>query len=164
MKWTAETAENQVVVTLIGERRKSTVFHILGVAIFAAAIHFLVYRSTERLIGESIGYSWAFFVVIRQQFGKSVIRVTSDSVALSRTILGMGRSLEFPRVDVERLGYEPDSGPDDSALALMARTIMMPMRFAHGITPAEATGVFAKLHACECWIAGLIRPVGTPMF
>ena len=57
MKWTAETTENRVVVTLVGERRKSTVFHILGIAIFIAAIHFLVYRSTERLVGESIGYS-----------------------------------------------------------------------------------------------------------
>ena len=164
MKWAAETAENQVVVTLIGERRKSTVFHILGVAIVIAAIHFLVYRSTERLIGESIGYCWAFFVVIRQQFGKSVITVTSDSVALSRTVFGVGRDRHFPRIDVERLGYEPDSGPDDSALALMARTVMMPMRFAHGITPEEASEVFAKLHSCECWIAGEIRTVGTAMF
>ena len=164
MQWTAETSQDQVVVTLIGEKRKSTIFHMLGTAVFIAAIHFLVYRSSERLIGESIGFLWAFLLLIRQQFGKSVITVKSDSIVLSRTVLGVGRNRQFPRMDVERLGYEPANGPDDSALALMARTVMMPMRFAHGITPDEANCVFAMLHSCECWIAGDIRPVGTAMF
>jgi hypothetical protein len=159
-----EVLEGNFVVTVKGEKRKSALFHLLAAGIFVAAVHFLIYRSTARLLGEFLGVSWALFIVVRQQFGTSIFTVTTDFVYLNRHIFGAGRTRRFPRSDVERLGYEPETGQDDAALALMVRTVMMPLRFAHGISPSEAEQVLSSLKSGECWIGNEIRPVGQEMF
>jgi hypothetical protein len=159
-----EILQGSLVVTVKGEKRKRALLHLLAAGIFVAAVHFLIYRSTAKLLGEFLGVSWALFIVLRQQFGTSIFTVTDDSVYLNRHLLGAGRTRRFPRSDVERLGYEPEDGQDDAALALMVRTVMMPIRFAHGISPSEAEQVFLSLKSGECWIGNQIRPVGKAMF
>ena len=164
MQCKTEFSEGNFVVTVVGEKRKSALLHLLATGIFVAAVHFLIYRSSVRLLAEFLGVSWALFIVLRQQFGTSIFKVTKDFVYLNRHVFGAGRTRRFPRSDVERLGYEPEAGPDDAALALMVRTVMMPLRFAHGISPSEAEQVFSSLKSGECWIGNEIRPVGTAMF
>ena len=53
--------------------------------------------------------------------------------------------------DVKRLGFEPGNQYDDSALGLMVRTHVMPIRFAHGITASEADEMFTELKGEHCW-------------
>jgi hypothetical protein len=164
MECSTEVSDGNFVVTIRGEKRKNALFHLLATGVFLAAVHFFIYRSTARLLAEFIGVSWALFIVLRQQFGTSILTVTKDFVSLNRHVFGAGRTRRFPRSDVERLGYEPEAGQDDAALALMVRTVMMPLRFAHGISPSEAEQVFSSLKSGECWIGNEIRSVGTAMF
>jgi len=144
-------------VTIRGEKRKSESLSSTCYRVFLAAVHFLIYRSTARLLGEFLGVSWALFIVLRQQFGTSVL--TEGLRVFEPTCLSCRRTRSFPRSDVERLGYEPEAGQDDAALALMVRTVMMPLRFAHGISPSEAEQVFSSLTSGECWIGNEIRSV-----
>lgn len=164
MDFNINSSESALVVTLRGEKRKLALVHLLAAGVLFAAAHFLLYQNKARFCGELFGAFWALFVALRQQFGTSVLTITTDTVSLNRHILGTGRTRSFPRSDVERLGYEPQAGQDDAALALMVRTVMMPLRFAHGITPAEAEHAFSALKSAQSWIAGQIRPVGTPVF
>jgi hypothetical protein len=164
MECKTDVSDGNFVVTIRGEKRKSAVFHLFATGVFLAAVHFLIYRSTARLLAEFVGVSWALFILLRQQFGTSILTVKKDFVSLNRHVFGAGRTRSFPRSDVERLGYEPEAGQDDAALALMVRTVMMPLRFAHGISPYEAEQVFSSLKSGECWIGNEIRSVGTAMF
>jgi hypothetical protein len=164
MECKTEISEGNFVVTLRGGKRKRVVLHLLATGIFLATVHLLIYRSKVRFIAELGSALWALFIVLRQQYGTSVLTIAGDFVSLNRHVLGAGRTRRFPRSDVERLGYEPEAGQDDAALALMVRTVMMPLRFAHGITPPEAEQVFSSLESGGCWIGSQIRPVGTAMF
>jgi hypothetical protein len=164
MECSTEVSKDNFVVTIRGEKRKGAIFHLFATGVFLAAVHFLIHRSEVRLIAEFVGVSWALFIVLRQQFGISVLTITEDFVYLNQHVFGAGRTRRFPRSDVERLGYEPEAGQDDAALALMVRTVMMPLRFAHGINPSEAEQVFSSLRSGDCWIGSEIRSVGTAMF
>lgn len=147
-----------------GERRSSAIFHILAGAIFIGAVHYLIYGSIARLCAEAAGFSWVIGTVLRQQFGVSELTVDSDGVTLNRHTFGVGRTKRFPRADVERLGYEVGDRYDDAALGLMIRTVMMPLRFAHGIQPSEVTLLFDALRTSGSWLGGFVRSVGIPLF
>ena len=130
MDCTTKFEDQTLVLALRGKRRKQTVKHLLATGLVLCACHFLVDRSTERICGESIGQLIGIFVILPQQFGTSGLTVSADAVSLHRHTFGPGQTRNFPRPDVERLGYEPEAGQDDAALALMVRTVMMPIRFA----------------------------------
>jgi hypothetical protein len=164
MEFKIETSEDNLVVTIRGEKRKSAVIHLLATGVFVTAIHFFIYQSIVRLLAEFAGVSWALFTISRQQFSVSVFTITKNCVYLSRHVFGVGRIRRFFRSDVERLGYEPEAGQDDAALALMVRTVMMPLRFAHGISPSEAEQIFSSVKSSGCWIGNEIRSVGIAIF
>jgi hypothetical protein len=104
------------------------------------------------------------FLVTREQFGVSELIVDPSSIQLTRKTFGIGRTRTFPRPNTERLGYEPANRDDDAALAIMIRTVMMPIRFAHGITPTEARQLFQSIRENHVWLADHIVEVGTPLF
>lgn len=164
MQWKTDAVNDTFVLTLRGEKRKAVPFHLVLTGVFVCGVHFLVFQSSARLYGEIGGILWAILIAIRQQFGVSVLTISPDTVSLNRHTFGLGRARHFARSDTERLGYEPEAGQDDAALAIMIRTVMMPIRFAHGITPGEAQEVFAAIKTKNCWIGSMIRPVGTAMF
>jgi hypothetical protein len=164
MHWEITKDSNLLILRLQGERRRSDILHFIAVAICLVGMHFCFGDRIERVIGLTLGLSWATFILIRQQYGTSTLLANDDSITLDRRTLGIGRTRKFHRSDTERLGFEVANQQVDSALALMVRTVMMPMRFSHGIRPDEATAVFTKLKESDSWIAEFIRPVGTPMF
>ncbi|HSY36453.1 MAG TPA: hypothetical protein VK814_11935 [Acidobacteriaceae bacterium] len=164
MHWEITKDSNLLTLRLQGERRRSDIVHFIAVAICLVGMHFCFGERIERVIGLTLGLSWATFILVRQQFGTSTLSAGDDTITLDRRTLGIGRTRRFKRSDAERLGFEAANQQEDAALALMVRTVMMPMRFSHGITPDEATAVFAKVKESDSWLAGFIRPVGTPMF
>jgi hypothetical protein len=152
------------VLTLKGERRKGVPARLFAIGCFIPAAHLLVYRSAIRFGAEVVGVTFAACVVLRQQFGTSVLTVTETHLMLKRHTFGIGRTRQFPRSDIEKLGYEPTAGADDAALAVVVRTAMMPIRFAHGITPIEANEVLMSVQKSGSWLGPMIRPVGTALF
>jgi hypothetical protein len=170
MKFDLLKDNETLTLRLYGDRSKALVYHQAVVVIALCLLYSLVYidpgylQAPERILGKVIGFSWLTFTVLRQQFAVCDLVVSDTTVTLERRLFRIGRKRVFPRTDTERLGYEAANQYDDAALAIMVRTVMMPMRFAHGITPEEARHVFEQIHDSGSWIGSMIRPVGVPMF
>jgi len=120
------------------------------------------------VIGGALFASVLILVALHRMFSISSLTITPDALILNRRIFGIGRTRTFPRGEVERLGYEPEfrgnRSHQDSALAIMVRNDIMPIRFAQTLLPADAEAVFAQLKQAGSWVAELVRPVGAPVF
>jgi hypothetical protein len=80
-----------------------------------------------------------------------------------RALFRLRRSKSFPRGDVEKRGYMPGSQNEDPSLAMMIRSLLMPKRFAYGMSPDEEAGCLRR------WPKGIVccveaRRVGMPLF
>jgi len=144
-----------------------------GVNFLWAAIIFVFFCAVARkqfsMVVEGALFALALILVaLHRMFSISSLTITSDSLILNRRMFGISRTRTFPKSEVERLGYEPEfryrSSHQDSALAIMVRDDIMPVRFAQTLLPADAEAIFVQLKECGSWVAELIRPVGTPMF
>jgi hypothetical protein len=88
MECKTEISEGNFVVTLRGGKRKRVVLHLLATGVFLATVHLLIYRSKVRFIAELGSALWALFIVLRQQYGTSVLTIAGDFVSLNRHVLG----------------------------------------------------------------------------
>lgn len=170
MKFDILKDKETLTLRFYGDRRKALVYHQAAALFALGLVYLLVFRdprflqSSFRILGKIASIGWLTLAILRQQFAVCDLVVGDATVTLERRLFRVGRKRIFPRTDTERLGYEAGNQYDDAALAIMVRTVMMPIRFAHGITPDEATQVFDQVHASGAWIGSLIRPVGVPMF
>jgi hypothetical protein len=155
---------DKLTLTLRGERQRSTVWRVFLFCGLTVSFHYAIHAELWRVLAETTGASVPLFLVTREQFGVSELIVDPSSIQLTRKTFGIGRTRTFPRPNTERLGYEPANRDDDAALAIMIRTVMMPIRFAHGITPTEARQLFQSIRENHVWLADHIVEVGTPLF
>jgi hypothetical protein len=168
MRWETHFQDQTLVLTVRSEERKSRVLFLLTICLVLSAAQFFFSPAGGVLIWCTLGFLWASLELLRREFATSVLAVNRDTVSLSREVLGLGRARIFARSDVERLGYLPGVQDaefnEDPALAIMVRTVVLPLTFAHGMSRTEAEKVFASIKSSGCWIADVIRPVGMPMF
>lgn len=119
----------------------------------------LIYFVVTALLFVSVG--------VHRMFSTSSLIVEGNSLSLDRRLFGIGTRRKFSKSDVEFLGYQKETygyrSHTDSALVIMVREDIMPVRFAQTITPADAQAVFDKLKQSGSWLGEFIRPIGTPV-
>lgn len=119
----------------------------------------LIYFVVVAVIFVSVG--------VHRMFSTSSLIVEVDSLSLDRRLFGIGFRRKFSKGDVEFLGYQMEThgyrSHTDSALVIMVREDIMPVRFAQTIAPTDAQSVFDKLKQSGSWLGEFIRPIGTPV-
>jgi hypothetical protein len=165
MQYQIQSDPNRFVVRFPAQRTLHDGLHFL----WAAVVMLFAYRAAHGqvvLIVEGAIFAVAFFCfALLRIYGTSSLAVDSDFVILTRRTLGISNTRKFLRTDVERFGYSPEIKGryhQDSYLALMVRTDLLAIGFAHNITQPEAEAIFAKLKESGSWLSETIRPIGTP--
>lgn len=164
MRWSCEEVAGALLVRVVGERRRGDVGQVIGSLVLMGVIHFFFSGMWLRVVAVALGGSYAVFRVCRIQFGVTELRVDADAVTLSQELFGLRRSARFPRADVEKLGYLPETRNEDAALAMMIRTLVWPKRLAYGMGAEDADRLLMAVAASDSWIAPKILRVGTPLF
>lgn len=164
MRWSCEEVADALVVRIVGERRRGDVWEVIGSLVLIGLIDFFASRMWLRVGALVLGGSYAVFRVCRVQFGVTELRVDADAVTLTQELFGLRRSKRFPRADVEKLGYLPETQNEDPALAMMIRTLVWPKRAAYGMGTEEADRLLMAVAASESWIAPKTLRVGTSLF
>ena len=165
MQYEIQSDPNRFTVRFPAQRTLHDGLHFL----WAAVVMLFVYRAAHGqvvIIVEGVIFTLAFFCfALLRMYGTSSLVVDPVSVVLTRRTLGISRTRKFSRTDVERFGYSPETRGryhQDACLALMVRTDLLPIGFAHNITQTEAEAIFAKLKESGSWLSETVRPVGTP--
>ena len=159
---TTSTAE-RFCVRMHGVKNRRSLLKLVA-AILLITIFEYEFHGWLQTIGRGLGSLWALYTVLRAQFSMTELTGDRQYLFLRRKLFSFHRTRRFPRSDVEWVGFEPGNQYDDSALGLMVRTNVMPVRFAHGISASEASDVFTELKTSDCWLAPHIRAVGVALF
>ncbi len=136
---------------------------LIGVLIY------LISDGEKVILIEGLVFALAFVaVVLHRMFSHSSLVIKPDAISLDRRLFGMGSCRTFFKSEVESLGYQKEftgyRSHTDSALMLMVRDDVMPVRFAQTLSPEDAQAVFDKLKQGGSWLSERIRPIGTPLF
>ena len=179
MKITFDRKSDGLVVRFAEEKSLGRWFNVVfTLALFAFAQLYLAFDPSisNQSIGarETIGLVISIFplgylfVAIRNLFGAYELEISPESLTLRRRVGPFASRRSFKREDVDWLAFSPEvkayKSHEDSALSVLVRQNVMPIGFAHTITPDEATRVFGELAKGPQWMTSLIRPVGTAPF
>lgn len=156
--------EEQFVVRIAGERKPKAIYRLIGSIALSLFLELGLRHSWATAMGVIAGGSFAIYTFFEVQFGSSEMRVDDHNVRFITRIPGFKRTRVFQRSDVERLGYLKGSKEDPPALGIMIRTLMLPLRFGHGLTHEEATDLLSAIASTECWIAKKTLHVDRPLF